>query len=278
MALVRNVSDTARWVAVYRARESERRDALFHDRWAAELAGERGQAIARAARRQMGNGWAIVARTQLMDQLILSSIAEGCDCVLNLAAGFDTRPYRLSLPAKLVWVEADLPELIEEKTHRLARERPHCELQRVAVNLVDGAARRAFLERVLSSTRRVLVVTEGLVPYLEDDQVVELARALRAPSVCGWILDFTSPAIRAAMNRRLRRVLANAPFKFAPADGVAFFERQGWRVRDVRSLLRAAIELRRAPWYLYGFGLFPEPNPRRLDAAYWSGVLRLEPT
>jgi hypothetical protein len=80
------------------------------------------------------------------------------------------------------------------------------------------------------------------------------------------------------MNRRLRRVLANAPFKFAPADGVAFFERQGWRVRDLQSLVRGALELRRAPGYRYSFGLLPEPDPRRLEAAYWSGVLRLEPT
>jgi O-methyltransferase involved in polyketide biosynthesis len=43
---VSNVSDTARWVAVYRAWESARPDALFDDPYAQSLAGERGQAIA----------------------------------------------------------------------------------------------------------------------------------------------------------------------------------------------------------------------------------------
>ena len=38
---IRNVSDTALWVAVYRAMESERPDALFHDPYARQLAGER---------------------------------------------------------------------------------------------------------------------------------------------------------------------------------------------------------------------------------------------
>src|SRR2546427_59223 len=31
---IRNISDTARWVAVYRARETERRDAVFRDAFA----------------------------------------------------------------------------------------------------------------------------------------------------------------------------------------------------------------------------------------------------
>lgn len=39
---VTGVSDTARWVAVYRAWESARPDALFHDPFAQRLAGDRG--------------------------------------------------------------------------------------------------------------------------------------------------------------------------------------------------------------------------------------------
>ena len=36
-----------------------------------------------------------IARTKLIDDLIAASLAEGCDRVINLAAGLDTRPYRL---------------------------------------------------------------------------------------------------------------------------------------------------------------------------------------
>src|SRR5580704_7908520 len=96
--LVRNVSDTARWVAVYRAQESARPDALFKDAYADKLAGERGRAIAAHVPRQARSGWPMVVRTRVMDDLIVASIADGCDRVLNLAAGFDTRPYRMALP------------------------------------------------------------------------------------------------------------------------------------------------------------------------------------
>jgi O-methyltransferase involved in polyketide biosynthesis len=57
----------------------------------------------------------LVARTKVIDDVIIEAIAEGCDKVLNLAAGLDTRPYRLNLPPDFAWVEADLPELLAEK-------------------------------------------------------------------------------------------------------------------------------------------------------------------
>ena len=80
--LVSNVSDTARWVATYRAVESARPDALFHDSLADRLAGERGRAIVAAAPRTISNGWWLVARTNVIDDVIIEAIAEGCDKVL----------------------------------------------------------------------------------------------------------------------------------------------------------------------------------------------------
>ena len=41
-----SISDTALWVAVYRARETDRPDALFRDPLAYRLAGTRGEQIA----------------------------------------------------------------------------------------------------------------------------------------------------------------------------------------------------------------------------------------
>ena len=54
--VLRNISDTARWVAFYRAMESERPDALFHDPYARRLAGERGEQIVRSLPRGRRHG------------------------------------------------------------------------------------------------------------------------------------------------------------------------------------------------------------------------------
>src|SRR5437870_5092142 len=113
--LIRDISDTARWVAVYRARETERSDALFKDPFARALAGERGEHIARALPYADKTSWSFIARTVLFDRIVDNAVAGGVDLVVNLAAGLDTRPYRMSLPSSLRWVEADLPEILDYK-------------------------------------------------------------------------------------------------------------------------------------------------------------------
>src|ERR1043165_2932773 len=100
---LRNISDTALWVAIYRARESERADAHFHDPYARRLAGERGEQIAADMQKGMKHEWPMIARTVNIDQIVANCIAEGADMVINLACGLDARAYRLDLPANLKW-------------------------------------------------------------------------------------------------------------------------------------------------------------------------------
>ena len=104
---IRNVSDTALWVAVYRGTESERADAHFHDPYARRLAGERGQAIVDAMPRGHTMGWPMVVRTAVMDEIVLRCVQQGATTVLNLAAGLDARPFRLALPSSLRWLHVD---------------------------------------------------------------------------------------------------------------------------------------------------------------------------
>jgi methyltransferase (TIGR00027 family) len=273
--LVRNVSDTARWVATYRARESARKDAHFSDPFADRMAGERGRAIAKTAAPH--SEWAIITRTKLIDDVVRDLLAEGTDTILNLAAGFDTRPYRLALPEQLRWVEADLPELIAEKEQLLAGEKPRCRLERVAVDLSDAGARVAFLDRYSEGARRAAVISEGLVIYLDPKAVAELGRALLAcPRLQSWVLDFYSPRTQAEISNSMRDALTNAPFKFAPPNGLAFFEALGWKTRIARSLFREGTRLKRVPLLMRPFALLPEPNPRDLKNGRWSAVVRFD--
>ena len=94
---IENVSDTAFWVAHYRALETKRPDALFHDPLAGVLAGDHGQRIARAMPMPFMTAWAIAIRTCIVDDYIRLTLAQGVDAVLNVGAGLDTRPYRMDL-------------------------------------------------------------------------------------------------------------------------------------------------------------------------------------
>lgn len=274
---LRDVSETARWVAAYRAQESARPDALFRDPLAALLAGPRGQELAREIPMAGGGGgWPIVTRTRLVDDLVLASIREGCSTVLNLAAGFDTRPYRLALPPTLRWVEADLPALLEEKERLLSGGRPGCALERVATDLADPARRAALLDRFAPDGARVLVLTEGLLVYLEDATVTALARELAARAgIAAWVLDLVSPGMLRLLGRRHGAALAGAPLRFGPANGVAFFEHLGWRARELQPVFNEAGRLRRVPLLLRPFTWLPPPDPRAPGDKHWSAVVRL---
>lgn len=118
--LIENVSDTAFWIAHYRAVESARPDALFRDPLAALLAGEQGKKIARTMPMSFMTEWVVAIRTHIIDDYIRTAIAEGIDTVVNLGAGLDTRPYRMDLPEALQWIEVDYPRMIEFKERRLA--------------------------------------------------------------------------------------------------------------------------------------------------------------
>jgi methyltransferase (TIGR00027 family) len=278
--VIRDVSDTARWVATFRARESERPDAVFRDPYARALAGERGEQIAAAMPFGDQNAWSFTARTFLFDRMVVQSIDAGTDLVVNLAAGLDTRPYRMALPPTLRWVEVDLPEMIDEKTAVLSSETPRCAVERVPLDLSNHDARRGLFDRLGRSASRVLVLSEGLLIYLMPDEVCRLGEDLaRQPSFADWVVDVVSPGLMAMLQERMGQVMADAgaPYVFAPAEGASFFERCGWTPVEVRSMLKTAHALKRLPFMLRMFAMLPEsPGPQ--GSRPWAGVCLLRRT
>jgi methyltransferase (TIGR00027 family) len=273
--LITHVSDTARWTALYRATESARTDALFRDPLAERLAGEQGRAIVAKAPLTSRSGWWLVARTKIIDDAIFQAIADGCDRVLNLAAGLDTRPYRLDLPTDFPWIEADLPQMLEQKAELLADQVPRCRLTRSAVDLADPVAREAFLDKALHGANNVLVLTEGLLMYLEDADVTALSEALNRPEVGWWMFDFVGPGLKRLMNKKVEGLAQNAPFVFAPDNGLAYFEDLGWRVLESESLMAAAKRFRRLPVFMWPALWGPQPNPRHPGKRPWSATALL---
>lgn len=275
--LIRNVSDTARWVAVYRARETERPDAHFRDPFARRLAGERGEQIAQSMPLGRNNDWSMITRTCLADDLINEQVQQGVDMVINLAAGLDARPYRMQLPASLKWVEVDLPEILSYKEEILRHEKPVCSLERIRLDLSNAPARRELFAQLGSRCTKALIISEGLLIYLTPDDVAGLAKDLAAPpSFQSWILDIASPGLLRMLAKKMAKQLHHAaPFKFAPPEGPDFFIPYGWKPVDVRSLLKNAARLKRLSFFMSLFALLPETEKSRRDRP-WSGVCLLK--
>jgi len=244
---IRNVSDTALWVAIFRALESERPDAIFVDPYARRLGGERGEAIVKAMPGGERAAWPMVVRTAVMDEIVLRCVREGAATVLNLAAGLDARPYRLDLPPNLRWLHVDLPDMVEYFRSRMAGETPRCALEFVAADLREPEARREVFTRA-AAHGPVLAITEGLLIYLEAEQVAELADDLsRYAQARWWLTDLASPMLLKFLARRWQPKLqeGNAPFKFGPAEGTAFFAPHGWREVEFRSSWLESWRLKR---------------------------------
>ncbi|PYQ37572.1 MAG: SAM-dependent methyltransferase [Acidobacteria bacterium] len=273
--LVRNVSDTALWAAAYRARENDRPNPLFRDPFARRLAGTRGLRIAETL--TASDSWAWVTRTYLFDRFIRERIAQDTDTVVNLAAGLDSRPYRMDLPAALRWIEVDLPDLLAYKEEALAGEKPRCALERIALDLSDAAARRSLFER-LGGAGNALVVTEGLLIYLTAEEVAMLAGDLTRPAAFRhWVLDLVSPGLLRMLQKKTKGELdaAGAPLKFGPAEGPGFFQTYGWRSVEVASIIQSAAKLKQLSFGMRLIAMLPQSDGPQ-GSRPWGGVCLLE--
>lgn len=273
---VRNISDTARWVAYFRARETQRPDALFRDPFAERLAGERGFEIANTLAQGNKHEWAWVARTYLFDEFLSREIQEGSDLVVNLAAGLDSRPYRMDLSSTLQWVEVDLPEIVSYKEEILGNEKPKCRLERVSLDLSDAAGRRELFAELDRRATNITVVTEGLLIYFSAEEVASLAGDLAVGEhFRNWIIDLASPGQLKLMQRSTGKQLseANAAFKFGPPEGANFFVPYGWKPTNIQGFLKTAARLGRAPQEL--LSLLPEPKGPLVNYP-WTGVCLLK--
>jgi methyltransferase (TIGR00027 family) len=275
--LIRNISDTALWAAVYRARETERADRLFSDPFARRLAGARGEQIATSLKFSDRATWAWVMRTYLYDQFLNEQIQQGVDMVVNLAAGLDARPYRMALPSSLKWIEVDLAGILDYKEEILGAEKPGCQLERIRLDLSDVSGRRELFSQLGRRSAKALIITEGLLIYFTADEVGALARDLAAPpSFQRWLADVASPGLLRLLQKNMGPQLAQsgATFKFGPKEGSEFFVPYGWTPADVRSPLKTAARLKRLSFGMWLLSHLPASNGAQ-GSRPWSGICLL---
>lgn len=279
---IENVSDTARWVAVYRAMETARPDAIFRDPFADRLAGQRGRDILNEMPRGRAYAWPMIVRTAVFDEIILDAVQnKQVDLVVNLAAGLDARPWRLPLPPSLHWVDVDLPGILNYKTEALRDEKPVCRYEAVTADLTDAAARQKLFSRLGAGSSRALLISEGLLIYLTPEQVGALATDLHAqPSFAEWLIDLASPQLLKRMEKTWGKNMAasGAPFLFAPAEGTEFFRPYGWREAVFRSLWEESLRLNRSIKGAWLWNLIGRLYPARVREGFrrFSGLILLE--
>ncbi|MFI1161297.1 SAM-dependent methyltransferase [Streptomyces sioyaensis] len=183
------VSSTALVVGMARAAESERPDRLFEDSLARrflDAAGIGQQAIWTTGQGEqfaeaMGDYFAL--RTRYFDDYFTQACAAGCRQVVVLAAGLDTRAFRLDWPAGVRLFELDQPEMVAFKEDVLQGEVPCCTREVIAADL-RGDWPALLVERGFRADEPTAWLVEGVLVYLTErdaDHLLGRISALSAP-------------------------------------------------------------------------------------------------
>jgi methyltransferase (TIGR00027 family) len=269
-----SLSETAYLVAMYRAIESARPDALFQDPFASILAGGQGKLLAEVFGNQEQAVNLIAVRTYTFDRLILQLLnSTKIDTVVNLGAGLDTRPYRLALPRSLCWMEVDFPEIISYKTEKLQQEQPVCSLARIELDLTNFELRKNLFTEINSKAERVLIITEGLLSYLSEEQVSLLSEEIRSQShFYWWLFELIAASeimqTKPSQTQKLFQQYFSNTLQFAPENGLDFFSERGWQVVQFCSLWRESRRLKRGVF----LASLLELLMRWFNQKYWQAI------
>jgi methyltransferase (TIGR00027 family) len=188
------VGSTSLGVARARAWESRKPDRLFDDPYAAAFAaaGQTGGSRATTPGPQRARlAFHVIIRTRFYDDYLLAACAAGCRQVVLLAAGLDTRAYRLPWPDGVHVYELDLPEVLSFKESVLAGQNavPRCSLSVLPVDL-----REEWTDRLTETGFDPAVPTawlvEGLLVYLTAEEAALLLTRVGALSAPGSRLSF----------------------------------------------------------------------------------------
>lgn len=272
------ISETAYLVAMYRAIESERPDALFQDPFARLLAGGQGELLVAMLGDKEQAANIIATRTYVIDRMIEQLVrSHQIDTVVNLGAGLDTRPYRLSLPRSLRWIEVDLPDILIYKEDKLQYQQPVCSLKRVQLDLSNLKLRKTLFAEINATATEVLVLTEGLLSYLPEAQVSSLSEDLqREPNFRWWLFELISAFGMQKFPLLWREKIFNqyfsenntSVFLFAPEHGLDFFHQRGWKTSEFHSIWQESRRLKRG----VRFAAFLEFLMRWFAKQYWRAI------
>jgi methyltransferase (TIGR00027 family) len=249
------VAGTARWTAAERAREADRPDRLFEDPLAEALAGEEGRALGQRMRRGgLFDNPGFAVRTRFFDDALTASLSrpDAASQVVLVAAGMDTRAYRLALPPELAWYELDRPDLLALKDRVLteAGATPRCARHPVGVDLTAEWA-GPLTAAGFDPTRPAVWLAEGLIFYLDPDAVHRLLdeiTRLSAPGSELFIDTIGQSLLQSPQMRPMRDRLAEhgIPWRFGtdqPEDDL--FAPRGWRAA---ASLTAEVGTRLGRW------------------------------
>ena len=120
---------------------------------------------------------AIAARAKMFDIWVEEFLAKNPKAnVLHLGCGLDSRVYRVNPSSDVLWFDVDYPEIIDLRKRLFP--------ERVEYQMIASSVTEADWLNQIPADRPALVVAEGLMYYLKEDEVQSLVKRIveRFPS------------------------------------------------------------------------------------------------
>lgn len=176
--------------------------------------------------------------------------------VLYLGCGLDSRIFRIDPPSGVEWFDVDFPETIE------LRKRLFPEFSKRAKYHMIGSSvtEKSWLNQI-PSDQPVLIIAEGLLYYLTDDQVKTLLKRLVNHFGEGQIIFDTFSTFFVRITNRVPRT-TGAKMKWG-LNNPHVLEKWMPQVKLITELSGAAMpNLTKIPWIIYQILLLPAYIPR----------------
>lgn len=234
---MRTVSHTAQWTAAARALETEKPNPLIRDPLARYLAEPDGFQLLN----KFGGGGLqefVAIRTHFIDEVIDRVVNQGeLRQIVFIAAGMDTRAYRLPWHADARVFEVDYEDLHDFKQTKLDQLITQAQVDRRTVN-ADLAQDwiPALVEQGFDKDKPTLWVAEALFFFLTDAQAGHLLETLYKASAPGSLLTLdlvneeliTNPGTQLFLSS-LRSL--GVPWLFGTNEPESFLSEHGWQVQ-----------------------------------------------
>jgi methyltransferase (TIGR00027 family) len=229
------IAKTSLLTAAMRAIETRRSDSegrLFSDPYAEVLAGPEGFSILKNAIAASGDQPAIAIRTAFMDAKIMSASNEGIRQFVFLAAGMDSRAYRMDFPFGTKIFELDREEVFNYKQTKLKNLEPKSERITIAVDL-KLEWKNKLIESGFKAKEPTLWLVEGLMMYLKESHVIDLINQINYLAMKNDIMLFdilTQSLIEAPYMQNQLKFLESigAPWYFGVNEPEEFMKKFGW--------------------------------------------------
>jgi methyltransferase (TIGR00027 family) len=240
------VGTTAQWIAAARAIETESAKPLFTDPFARELAGDAGFGLLTLTRQWTGAGSFsgpdpyLSVRTRFLDDAVLRAVREqALQQVVILAAGMDTRAFRLEWPDGVVVFEVDRDDVFDYKEPVLARLGATARCQRRVLRAdLTGDWMPALEQAGFDPRRPAAFLVEGLVMYLHPPAAEGVLGAVSRLAADGsWIgLDMVNREMlespySSGYLKKLEEL--GSGWHFGESDPEAWLGRFGWQATVV---------------------------------------------